>query len=202
MTVDSPAPGRVALLIIDALNTFDFEGADALLPRAERAAERIFNLAEAARGLGTPVVYVNDNHGEWRSDRQALIDAATHVAAPGRDIVRKLAPKADDLFVIKPQISGFYSTNLPVLLPQLGADRLVLVGFATDICVLFTAADAHMRNYEIWVPQDAVAAETEERQRWALEILSRNLGADVRPTSELSLQAFVEPCGAASARPD
>ena len=202
MTDGSPARGRVALLIIDALNAFDFEGADALLPRAERAADRIVDLATTARRLGTPVVYVNDNRGEWRSDRQALIEAVTHDDATGRDLVRRLAPKDGDLFVIKPQMSGFYSTNLPVLLPQLRADRLVLAGFATDICVLFTAADAHMRNYEVWVPQDAVAAETEERQRWALEILSRNLGADVRATTELSLEAFVEQREAAYARPD
>jgi nicotinamidase-related amidase len=186
------APGRAALLIIDALNAFDFEGAEDLLPRAEIVAERIAALADEARMLGVPVIYVNDNHGRWTSDRRTLIEATTHEGAIGRGVARRLEPRDEDLFVIKPQVSGFYATNLPVVLPQLGADRLVLTGFATDICVLFTAADAHMRDYALWVPPDAVAAESEDRQRWAMEIMGRNLGADVRPSAETTLRAFVD----------
>jgi nicotinamidase-related amidase len=70
----------------------------------------------------------------------------------GGAIVRKLAPRGNDYFVIKPQFSGFYATNLPVLLPKLGVSRLILTGIAADICVLFTAAHAHMRAYDLWVP--------------------------------------------------
>ena len=188
----SAAPGGVALLIIDALNAFDFEGAEDLLPRAEPFAERIAALADEARAIGVPVIYVNANPGRWTSDRRTLIAATTHKEAFGAGVARRLEPRDEDLFVIKPQVSGFYATNLPVVLPQLGADRLVLTGFATDICVLFTAADAHMRDYARWVPPDAVAAESEDRQRWAMEIIGRNLGADVRPSSETTLEAFVE----------
>ncbi|WP_260929178.1 cysteine hydrolase family protein [Novosphingobium sp. 9] len=65
-----------------------------------------------------------------------------------------LQPAPADYFIIKPQFSAFYATNLPVLLPQLGASKLVLSGIATDICVLFTAADAHMRDYDLWVPSE------------------------------------------------
>ena len=110
----------------------------------------------------------------------------------GRDFVAKLAPRDGDYFVIKPQFSGFYATNLPVLLPKLGVDRLVLTGISADICVLFTAADAHMRDYRLWIPEDAVAAETHERCRWALEIMKQSMGAEVRPTSRLSLAAWAK----------
>ena len=106
-------------------------------------------------------------------------------------ISERLRPREDDFFIIKPQFSGFYATNLPVLLPKLGVTRLVLTGIATDICVLFTAADAHMRDYALWVPEDAVAAASDERSRWALEIMNNSMGAQTTPTSELSLDEWI-----------
>jgi nicotinamidase-related amidase len=99
--------------------------------------------------------------------------------APARDIVERLAPRAGDYFIIKPQFSGFYATNLQVLLPKLGVRRLILVGMAADICVLFTAADAHMRDYDLWIPADAVAGEDAKRTAWALEVMRASMGARI-----------------------
>ena len=88
---------------------------------------------------------------------------------------------------MKPQFSGFYTTNLPAILPRLGVRRLVLTGIAADICVLFTAADAHMREYDLWVPADAVGSEDRQRTGWALDIMARSMKADIRPTTDLRL---------------
>jgi nicotinamidase-related amidase len=103
-----------------------------------------------------------------------------------------VAPRDGDYFVIKPQVSGFYATNLPVLLPKLGVQRLVLAGIAADICVLFTAADAHMRDYQLWIPADAVASCRAEHRDWALQIMVKAMDADIRPTTERQLRAWVE----------
>ena len=106
-------------------------------------------------------------------------------------ITNILEPRADDYFIIKPQFSGFYATNLPVLLPKLGVNRLILTGIATDICILFTAADAHMRDYSLWIPQDAVAAEDDERGQWALEIMRKSMNAEIRPTSQIDVGQWI-----------
>lgn len=188
-TIDRPAPGKTALLIIDMINALDFEGAQALRPRAASAAEAIGRLRTDADRAHVPVVYVNDNFGEWHSERGRLVDRAAEGEAT--EMVQALAPRADDYFVIKPQFSGFYATNLPVLLPKLGATRLILTGVSADICVLFTAAAAHMRDYSLWVPEDAVAGEHPERTRWALEIMRNSMGAETAATTELSLQDWL-----------
>ncbi len=93
------------------------------------------------------------------------------------------------MFVIKSLHSGFYATNLQALLPRQGVSRLILTDMATDMCVLFTAADAHMRDYKLWIPADCVAAATQEGGRFALRLLSRHMNAEVRRTNELSLAA-------------
>lgn len=195
--IGEPAPDAAALLIIDMINDLDFEGSEALVPTAEAAAEAIRILRNEAARLSVPVVYVNDNFGQWHSERSRLVEHCGRKSAPGAKVVKKLAPRRDDFFVIKPRFSGFYSTNLPVLLPQLGASRLVLTGVAADVCVLFTAADAHMRDYELWVPRDTTASDSEERTRWALGIMENSMNADTRPTTELSLEEWLKKTGKA-----
>lgn len=182
---DAPR-GNTALLILDMITEMDLAGAAPMRREVKEAAHAIAGLREAADRARVPVIYVNDNFGEWHSERYRLVERALG-SEDGHDIVASLAPRDGDYFVIKPQFSGFYATNLPVLLPKLGVDRLILTGISADICVLFTAADAHMRDYWLWIPEDAVAAETPERRRWALEIVRQSMGAETRPTNKLSL---------------
>ncbi|PEQ10561.1 hypothetical protein B2G71_21495 [Novosphingobium sp. PC22D] len=166
-------PGdRSALLIIDMINRFEFGGAERIVPHARSAAEKILRLRDRADKAATPVIYVNDNFGQWHSQRSALVEyVGDRILDPA------LRPRDDDYFIIKPQFSGFYATNLQVLLPKLGVSRLILCGVATDICVLFTAADAAMRDYRLCIPEDAVAAESQDRHDVALGIMGAHLGA-------------------------
>jgi len=182
-----PAPGGVAVLLIDVINPMDFAGADALRDPALAAAHSIRRLRDSADALAVPIVYVNDNGGHWGSEKAAIVAACRKSTPAGRALAEHLAPRPGDYFVIKPRFSGFYATNLPVLLPWLGATRLVLAGFAADICVLFTAGDAHMREYALWVPGDCVASESTDRHDWALSIMRNSMGAETRPTCELGL---------------
>lgn len=181
------AAGHAALLLIDVINPLDFQGAEDLLGAALALAEPIARMRDAADAAGVPVIYVNDNQNQWHSQSSRLIDTMIEEDRPGRPLAEQLRPREDDFFVIKPQFSGFYATNLPVLLPRLGVTRLILAGFAADICVLFTAADAHMREYDLWVPSDLVAGEDDRRTRWALDIMRASMRAETRPTGELSL---------------
>lgn len=184
------AQGGTALLIIDMINAFDFTGADRLLTHLDPVVDAILALRDEADRAKVPIVYVNDNYGQWHSDRERIIDQ--YLEQPkGRGAVERLRPRHDDYFVIKPQFSGFYATNLPVLLPQLGASKLVLTGIASDICVLFTAADAHMRDYKLWVPADATASETADRHRWALKVMVESMDACTEASADLTLDGWL-----------
>jgi nicotinamidase-related amidase len=189
--IDGSAPASTALLIIDMINDLDFPSGERMRPDALAAAAAIHRLREEARGAGVPVVYVNDNYGQWHSERSLIVEHCARENSLGREIVDLLRPEEDDFFVIKPQFSGFYSTNLPALLPRLGASRLILTGVAADICVLFTAADAHMREYELWVPGDCVASSDPQRTEWALEIMAISMKAETRPTGEWRLEDWL-----------
>lgn len=182
--------GKCALLMVDVFNSFDFDGAEPLVESAERASKVIAMLIEHARRCEIPIVYVNDNYGNWHWERADLIRHMTAADNRGCAIARRLAPEDDDYLLFKPQFSAFYATNLPALLPRLGVNRVVVTGFAADICVLFTAADAHMRQYDLWIPADAVAGQSQERIDWALGIMSGSMEAEVRPSSSCDLAAW------------
>ena len=191
---NAPDDSPVALLIIDMINAFDFEGATGMLPRALAAARAIARLKQRAAKADIPSVYVNDNFGRWRSDFRQILE---HVLdSPGREIARLLEPQRDDYFVLKPKHSGFQFSTLDVLLKHLGAETLILTGVAGNFCVLFTAHDAYMRDYHLVVPQDCTASLTEEDDRYALEHMANVTKAAVRPSTEIDLTAL------AACRPD
>lgn len=171
--------GKSALLLIDVINDFDFSGSEKLLRYALPAARRLSVLIRAFKADGVPVIYVNDNFGRWQSDFRDLIDQCTSPACPGHEVASLLIPGEDDYFVLKPKHSGFYSTSLDVLLGYLGVTDLILTGFAGDICVLYTANDAHMRDYDLTIVSDCVASETLRANRIALEQMNSRLKARI-----------------------
>ncbi|MGW7054654.1 cysteine hydrolase family protein [Streptomyces sp. NPDC054887] len=169
--------GKTALIVIDMINTYDHDDADLLIPSARKAVPAIVRLIERARESGVPVVYVNDNFGEWRSHHGEIVDTA--LAGPHADLVRPLRPDGDSLFVVKARHSIFFETPLGYLLSSLGADHVVLCGQVTEQCVLYSALDAHIRHLRVTVPRDAVAHIHPPLAEAALEMMRRNMHADI-----------------------
>ncbi|MDR6851785.1 nicotinamidase-related amidase [Sphingomonas sp. BE123] len=176
------------MLIIDMINQFDFDDAASARQQLIDVVPRIRALRDAADRAQSPVVYINDNFGEWHSERSRLI-----ARVEDHEEIAPILPRPSDYFVIKPQFSGFYATNLPVLLPKLGVNRLILSGIATEMCVFVTAADAHMRDYRLWVPGDAVVSVCPSHGRAALEIMQHSMGAQIVPSTDQNVSCWFEP---------
>lgn len=162
---------RSAVLAIDLINPFDYPGATPLLREMTKVLPNIRRFLGRARAAGVPVIYCNDNFGQWRSDFQATIARCAGECAIGKTIVREIIPDADDYFVFKPKHSAFVETPLRILLNQLNVRRICLLGIAADSCILATALHGYMLEFEVAVVRDAIAAETAARKRAALEVL-------------------------------
>jgi len=184
---NAPDDSRVALVLVDVINDLEFEGADRLLPQALAMADRLAALAARARRARVPVVYVNDNFGRWRSDFRTLLDRCLRGPVRGRPLARRLRPRATDYVVLKTKHSGFYATPLELLLRYLKAETLVLTGLTGDRCVLFTAADAFMRDFELFVPADGTVSIEPEHNAHALTEMARLLDADLTDSIRLAL---------------
>jgi len=187
-----PENSPVALILVDVINDLEFEGGESLKEQALPMAKRLRSLAERARQSGVAVVYVNDNFGKWRSDFRTLLDHCMNENVRGRDIAKILEPEKSDYFVLKPKHSGFFSTTLDTLMEYLHVRTVIITGLTTDRCVLFTAADAHMRDLHVVVPRDCSAAETEDAHEQAIEMMQRVLEADVTSSDQLDFNRLAE----------
>lgn len=189
--VSVPAAGT-ALLLIDVINDLDFPGSEDLVAQAEPMAGRLAVLKRRARRARIPAIYVNDNFGQWRSDFQRTVAHCTSRSSPGWRVSRQLRPTSSDYFVLKPKHSGFFGTTLESLLLALGIRRVILTGIAGNICVLFTANDAYMRNLRIVAPSDCIVSNTEDDNAYALRQMRMVLKADVAPSTRLRLKSTLQ----------
>ncbi len=180
-----PDKSPVALVLIDVINDLSFQGARGLLRQIGRMAERLASLKARAERHKCAVIYVNDNFGKWRSDFKTLVEHCRKPASAGRELADLLRPSERDYFVLKPAHSGFYSTALDLLLKHLESKTLILTGIATNSCVLFTANDAFLRGYEICIPSDCVAANSQRLSKQALKQMQTVLKAEIRKSTSL-----------------
>jgi nicotinamidase-related amidase len=174
---------KTALIVIDMINTYEHDDVDLLLPSVKACLPAMTELLDHARGCDVPVIYVNDNFGQWRSHHGELLETA--LRGPHADLVRAIVPDDNSLFVVKARHSAFYETPLSYLLGQEGVDHVVLCGQVTEQCVLYSALDAHIRHLKVTVPRDAVAHIHQDLAEAALMMMERNMGAHITTADDV-----------------
>ena len=165
------------LIIIDFFNPNGFSETPRLAGPALVAARRTAALKVRLRRARVPVIYANDNFGQWQSNFSKLVTICRGLSGEAGQIAELLAPGPRDWSLLKPRHSAFYGTPLDFMLEELGARTLILTGVMTDSCITMTANDAHMRKLNVWVPRDCVASSSQARTRAALHQLERVAGA-------------------------
>jgi nicotinamidase-related amidase len=187
-----PDQCSVALLLIDVINDMEFEDGAALLEHALPAARRLAALRQRAKEARVPVIYVNDNFGKWRSDFRRQLGHVLEDGVRGQAVAELLRPDEKDYLVLKAKHSGFYQTQLQLLIDYLKVKTVIVTGYTTDNCVLFTASDAFMRDLDIIVPPDCVAAVRTEHHQRALEHMKRVLDVRTIESTDVDLAAMIE----------
>jgi nicotinamidase-related amidase len=175
----------VALILIDVINRFDFPDGKRLLKQALPIAPRLAKLKERCRRAKIPAIYVNDNFGQWRSDAKSLVASCLEAECEGKPFVEQIRPDDEDYFVLKPMHSAFFQTPLEVLLRYLGATTLILTGIATNSCIVCTAHDAKMRDFNLYVPSDCCAARTRREHGQSIEHIKEMACASILPSTSL-----------------
>lgn len=179
---------RTAILVLDLITDLAFPAGRRLRTPALRAAKRIRALVDRADAAGIPVLYVNDVRGRWRSDAPRWIERCTREGALGKEIVETVRPSAEHCVVLKPKHSAFFGTPLDQLLEQIGATTLVLTGVSSHQCILFTATDAHVREYGLVIPRDCIAAPRASQTEFALRYFTSVLGAQTTLSRRIVLR--------------
>ncbi len=171
---------KEALLVIDMLNDFVLPGAPLEVPETRKVLRAVRREIDRAHAEGRSVLYVCDSHEpDDKEFRKFGWPAHAVKGTKGAEVVEELKPSLKDMVIPKNTYSGFYGTNLEDTLKQLGVDSLRLTGCVTHICVLFTAADAVLRDYDVTVVEDGVAGLAKEDHDAALRIMKNVMGVEI-----------------------
>lgn len=162
-----------ALLVVDVLDDFDHDEGELLLASFRERAATIVHAIATAREAGVPVIYVNDDRDRWDSDAPALAREAAD--GPGGDVIRQLLPQPGDHVLLKHRYSAFDHTALDLLLEAASVKRVVIIGAATEGCVVQTALDARERGLRATILADACATADPDLEETALRY-ARDVG--------------------------
>ncbi|MED3562809.1 isochorismatase family cysteine hydrolase [Bacillus xiapuensis] len=171
-----------ALIIIDMINKFDFTHGPILAKKALQIAHPINKLKKSFNEKKLPVIFINDHYNLWQAEYTKIIELCRNQYS--QPVYEKLLPGEEDYFLIKPKHSAFFGTGINTLLHQLKVNTLVLTGIAGNICVLFTANDAYMREFQLYAPENCIASADDLDNKYALTMMQKVLKANIHPTTD------------------
>jgi nicotinamidase-related amidase len=166
-----------AVLFVDIINHFDFDGGDDLLANTKEILPNMKRLRQYAKDHELPLIYINDHYGLWQADFKKVTDYCKNEKS--QEVIDAIGPDDDDYFLIKPQHSAFFQTPLQSLLTELGKTKLIISGIAGDICILFTAKDAYMYKFDLKIPKNCMASESKQTNDYALYLMESVMKADI-----------------------
>jgi len=179
--------GKTAVVVVDMLNSYEHDDAEPLTASVETIVDPVRKLVERAGKEGVELIYVNDNYGDWNSSQEELAQRAMDGARP--DLVEPLLPPDGADFVIKARHTIFYMTPLEYLLGQKEIGHLVLTGQVTEQCILYSALDAYVRHLDVSIPRDGVAHIHEDLADAAVEMMERNMSAEITSCADVALSS-------------
>lgn len=175
---------ETALIVIDMLNNYEHEDAEALAGVVKERLPQIVDLRDQAKARDDVLlIYSNDNYDAWHKGRHDLVEQA--LAGKHPELVEPIAPTDPLPFIPKGRHSVFYHTAIDHLLQIEEVKTVVLVGQVTEQCILYSALDAYLRGYDVVVPPDAVAHIDEDLADAALKMMEQNLHAELSPARDV-----------------
>ncbi|KIU17690.1 cysteine hydrolase family protein [Mycolicibacterium llatzerense] len=194
--------GNPVLVVVDMQESGDMPaelvgiahmaGYDGRIARAQR-------LIGAARAARIPIVFFQEVHRPNGIDFGRELDGAEgeHCVdgRPGTPLHPALLPDFagpnHEFHIVKRRYSGFIGTDFEIVLSGLRASTLILIGGLTDVCVHYTFADAHQRDFYVRVVTDCVGGSSEYRHDAALDAMEYLQSGAMRTTDEI-VAAFTE----------
>ena len=174
---------NVAVLVVDMLN--DFVTGALGCDRAKAIVPANAQLLDAARKAGVPVIFCNDAHIAGIDRELKLWGDHAIAGTKGAEVIPELKLSDKDYVVPKRRYSGFFQTDLDILLKELGVKTVIMTGLHAHMCVRHTSADAYCLGYDVIVAKEATDSFTQEDYENGLAYLKTCYGADDFTNEEL-----------------
>jgi len=180
---------RTALLVIDCQadvfngGALQLVGTEAVLPKAKQ-------VLATARTIGLPIIHTQEVHRKEMVDFGRELDGIEPVHCldswAGTDFHPELYPRDGEYKIVKRRYSSFLGTDLDILLRGLKIETLIVMGTMTNVCVHYTVADAHQKDYNFYVIEDCCAG-SDWDSHWAALKAMKYLQRDSLINSQIFL---------------
>ncbi len=174
---------KTAILVVDMLN--DFVTGALKCDRGLAIVPKTAELLRGARKAGVPVIFCNDAHIKGVDHELKLWGDHAIAGTKGAEVIPELELCGKDYVVPKRRYSGFFHTDLDLLLRELGVDTVIMTGLHAHMCVRHTSADAYCLGYNIVVATDATDSFTEEDYVYGIKYLKEVYGAELTTVDAL-----------------
>lgn len=169
------------ILVVDMIH--DFVYGKFRNERAIKIIPNIVKILEIAREKNIPIIYLKDSHEKGDPEEKLWGEHALK-DSKGSEIIDELKPKKNEYIILKRTYSGFFKTDLDLLLKKLEVDTAFVVGVSTDICVQNNVGELFYRGFEIYVIKDGTASISEENHETALNYMKNIFNAKIISTDE------------------
>lgn len=174
---------KYAVIVVDMLE--DFVNGALACDRGKAIVPYVAKLCKEARAHGVPVIFSNDCHIKGVDKELQFWGDHAICGTPGAEVIKELELCEKDFVVPKRHYSGFFGTDLNILLKDLGVDTCVIAGLHAHMCCRHTGADAYQNGYDLCVPKQTTDSFTEEDYLMGLKYFKETYGADVCELDEL-----------------
>lgn len=174
---------KSAIIVVDMLN--DFVTGALKCDRGLAIVPHVKELVEKAREKGIPVIFSNDSHLKDIDHELKLWGDHAIKGTYGAQVIDELGLCDKDYVVEKRRYSGFFHTDLELLLKELGVDTVIMTGLHTHMCVRHTSADAYQLGFNVVVASDGTDSFTKEDYDYGIKYLKDVYGARIATVAEL-----------------
>ena len=174
---------KTAILVVDMLN--DFVTGALKCDRGLAIVPKTAELLRGARKAGVPIVFCNDAHIKGIDHELKLWGDHAIAGTKGAEVIPELELSPQDYVVPKRRYSGFFHTDLDLLLRELGVETVIMTGLHAHMCVRHTSADAYQLGYNVVAAIDAMDSFTKEDYEYGIKYLHDTYSAELKTVDEL-----------------
>ena len=185
--------GNTVLIVVDIQKGAFLDRSNAGIPTMPAYFEnmaRARRVVDAAHDAGIPVIFLQEIHRRDLVDYGRELDGSEDIhcleGEPGTPLAaEEMDMRPTDYFIHKRRYSGFFGTEMEILLKGLKAQTLILVGGMTDVCVHYTFVDAHQHDYYVRVVSDSVGGTSDAAHQASLNAMEYLQAGAVQTTDEI-----------------
>ena len=177
---------KTALLIVDMVHDFTDPEGKVFYKQNREVLPNIKKVLDECRKKNILVIFFRHSYRKNKFDKNLINMRPNCIEGTGGDEIDSMlqVDEEKDYVIKKRRYSGFFGTDLDLILRENKIENVIITGTKTNCCIRSTVTDAYYLNYNVYVVSDCVATNDEIVNQVHLTDIKKYFG-EVVSTKEL-----------------